>query len=184
MSTNNNNNNNNDGNDTNGTNPTAIDAKVPKMFCSMIALAKGLSMEQKDLNNAEIVYRAEHDSIVHKQMKTTKRKKSEKGPYGPMFRRVWIQGEVLESVNNSSEMKVSDGTGEIVVRTDGERVYETGKYVCCMGWLNKDKVVQATHVSEVKERERKNREIAWAVEVRELWDGVLHRSSESGKDTF
>jgi len=39
-------------------------------------------------------------------------------------------------------------------------------------------------VSEVKERERKNREIAWAVEVRELWDGVLHRSSESGKDTF
>jgi len=68
---------------------------------------------------------------------------------------------------------VSDGTGSVEVNTDGERKIEKGAYVCAMGWLSKEKKVQATHVMEIKDaKARKSRERAWAMEIRELWDGI------------
>jgi len=94
-------------------------------------------------------------------------------PFGPHFRRVWVQGEVTSSVNNGAVLVVSDGTGSVEVNTDGERKIEKGAYVCAMGWLSKEKKVQATHVMEIKDaKARKSRERAWAMEIRELWDGI------------
>ena len=94
-------------------------------------------------------------------------------PFGPHFRRVWIQGEVTSSANNGAVLIVSDGTGSVEVNTDGERKIEKGAYVCAMGWLSKEKKVQATHVMEIKDaKARKSRERAWAMEIRELWDGI------------
>ena len=71
-------------------------------------------------------------------------------PFGPHFRRVWVQGEVTSSANNGAVLVVSDGTGSVEVNTDGERKIEKGAYVCAMGWLSKEKKVQATHVMVAK----------------------------------
>merc|ERR1711934_1236910 len=57
-------------------------------------------------------------------------------PFGPHFRRVWVQGEVTSSANNGAVLVVSDGTGSMEVNTDGERKIEKGAYVCAMGGLN------------------------------------------------
>lgn len=126
-------------------------------------------------------HRAAHHPDVHRFAKKASAATSDGGgvvggmnkPFGPHFRRVWVQGEVTSSASNSAVLVVSDGTGSVEVNTDGERKIEKGAYVCAMGWLSKEKKVQATHVMEIKDaKARKSRERAWAMEIRELWDGI------------
>ena len=88
------------------------------------------------------------------------------------------EGEIQWSVykdyiKNGATLTVDDGTGRVDVHTDGERKIERGSYVCVMGLLDEEKSVRATHVMEIADAKvRRSREQAWAMEVRELWDGI------------
>jgi hypothetical protein len=161
---------------------TKLDATIPKMFCSMIhasVLVSPSSTVDGGGGGGETAdfptHQAAHHPDVHRFKKSTS---SQHKPFGPLFRRVWVQGEVAKSLNNGALLTLDDGTGRVDVNTDGEKKIEAGSYVCAMGWLNKEKRVQATHVMEITDgKVRKSREQAWSMEIRELWDGIRTRGN-------
>ncbi len=154
-----------------------LDATIPKMYCSMIhssvVVAGGATEEVATTNgNPEKIptHQAAHHPDVHRHKKSSRECHA---AFGPVFRRVWVQGEVTKSIENGATLTVDDGTGRVDVHTDGERKIERGSYVCVMGLLDEEKSVRATHVMEIADAKvRRSREQAWAMEVRELWDGI------------
>jgi hypothetical protein len=158
---------------------TKLDATIPKMFCSMIHASVLVSPSSTGDGGGETAdfptHQAAHHPDAHRFKKSTS---SQHKPFGPLFRRVWVQGEVAKSLNNGALLTLDDGTGRVDVNTDGEKKIEAGSYVCAMGWLNKEKRVQATHVMEIADgKVRKSREQAWSMEIRELWDGIRTRGN-------
>ena len=170
-----------------------LDATIPKMYCSMIhssvvvaagTAAGGTTTTEEeeegtttttttDGNTPEKkipTHQAAHHPDVHRHKKSSRECHA---AFGPVFRRVWVQGEVTKSIENGATLTVDDGTGRVDVHTDGERKIERGSYVCVMGLLDEEKSVRATHVMEIADAKvRRSREQAWAMEVRELWDGI------------
>ena len=182
------------------TRTTKLDATIPKMYCSMIhssvVVAAGTAAggtttttEEEEEGTTTLTtttttttngntpekkkiptHQAAHHPDVHRHKKSSRECHA---AFGPVFRRVWVQGEVTKSIENGATLTVDDGTGRVDVHTDGERKIERGSYVCVMGWLDEEKSVRATHVMEIADAKvRRSREQAWAMEVRELWDGI------------
>ena len=172
---------------------TKLDATIPKMYCSMIhssvvvaagTAAGGTTTTEEEEEGTTTTtttngntpekkiptHQAAHHPDVHRHKKSSRECHA---AFGPVFRRVWVQGEVTKSIENGATLTVDDGTGRVDVHTDGERKIERGSYVCVMGLLDEEKSVRATHVMEIADAKvRRSREQAWAMEVRELWDGI------------
>ena len=170
-----------------------LDATIPKMYCSMIhysvvvaagTAAGGTTTTEEEEEGTTTTtttngntpekkiptHQAAHHPDVHRHKKSSRECHA---AFGPVFRRVWVQGEVTKSIENGATLTVDDGTGRVDVHTDGERKFERGSYVCVMGLLDEEKSVRATHVMEIADAKvRRSREQAWAMEVRELWDGI------------
>ena len=169
-----------------------LDATIPKMYCSMIhssvvvaagTAAGGTTTTEEEEEGTTTTttngntpekkiptHQAAHHPDVHRHKKSSRECHA---AFGPVFRRVWVQGEVTKSIENGATLTVDDGTGRVDVHTDGERKIERGSYVCVMGLLDEEKSVRATHVMEIADAKvRRSREQAWAMEVRELWDGI------------
>ena len=96
---------------------------------------------------------------------------------GPVIRRVWCQGWVLEDDGFACAMR--DGTGDVrVERRARERALRAETYVVVRGTLASDdahgRVVREADVVGVDDASVGTaRSDAWLAEVAELWDGVF-----------